>query len=459
MSQTGDVEVYVRWEGIHQEEERVFNIRIARPASIEHPTPEETMSLETKFEKMIPIPRQYWLKLTFHCPSQSWSHTIYDRKEKDSNTTDRQSLRNFKNPMWRLADEHPTDEPLMTLVLTIEPEAVLDWLDSTPVDRKINLQLPKIIRDNQIKKLLEILDPVHAVLQLPDAADAEDEEDDARVQDIQACYRRAVARLTGAEAPADVGPSQAVWTSLEKTLQHLIDENEAFWNAEPTPQKDCHPWTSLLSVRLQELMQCVQEFIRMSRDYRNNRMHDSMKIRRQIEIRFRDCKTFLAQSYVSLLLHTFDVPEKEPETREEDRFRHEVTHQFMIETFCPHEGYWNLQPDYKDNDRRIHYQQQKTYINFLADCAVFMLIQADFGAVNLSWTDVDNRFENFIEAYGSLLEDRTQEEELTERKMLDLALLYSRKRPPESRDPATAPPGKKRSDMTVLLAKLRACMQ
>ena len=129
----------------------------------------------------------------------------------------------------------------------------------------------------------------------------------------------------------------------------------------------------------------------------------------------------------------------------------------MILTFCPHEGIWNLQPDYKDNDRRIHYQQQETYITFLQDCAVFMLIQADPGAANLSWTDVDHRLANLLEAYNDKLDERTAEEELTNRKMIDLALFYAKKRPPGRSD--TDPPGKRQKcKLTLLISKLRACM-
>jgi hypothetical protein len=87
-----------------------------------------------------------------------------------------------------------------------------------------------------------------------------------------------------------------------------------------------------------------------------------------------------------------------------------------------------------------------------------MLIQADPGTETLSSVWVDNRVADLIFAYNDHLDARTTEEELTNDKMVDLALLYSRKRPPASRDTVTTPPVKRRSDLTLLLRKLRVCM-
>jgi hypothetical protein len=346
MSQTAHVEVWVVWQGIHEEQERVLYIPIARPAAIDSPTYEEAISLETKFSKMIPTPRQYWLTLTVQYPIESTSQEIDNQTDHDGDVN--RVMRNCQNKMWFLADEHPTDGPLMTLV-------GFDWLQNTPTDRKVNLKLPKIICDEQIKKLLDILHPVHAVLQLPDPAD---EEDDAEQQQIQQDYGRTVGRLTGAEAPADFGPNLAVWMMLKKNLQELLHENEAFLSAQPEPvvgsKRTSHPWSSILVDRSRELMKCVDEFIELFTQIRDELFPDSMKARRQIELRFRDCKSFVAQSYVSLLLHTFDVPTKEPAKEDLDRYRHRGTGQYMIITFCPDERTWSLHPKYEEGQRPSH---------------------------------------------------------------------------------------------------------
>jgi hypothetical protein len=148
---------------------------------------------------------------------------------------------------------------------------------------------------------------------------------------------------------------------------------------------------------------------------------------------------------VSLLLHTFDVPTKEPETIKELRYRHHRTGQYITVTFCPDTESWELQPKYEDNDRRLHYQQQQAYTTFLRDCALFMLIQADPGTATLSWGCVDDRVADLIFAYNHLLDARTEEEELTHDKMTDFAAFYLNQQ-------------RKKQKVGLLLDQLRACL-
>jgi hypothetical protein len=246
--QTAEVEIWVQWQGLQGPQERVFYIKLDRPAAILNPTYEESSLLETKFFQRIPIPSRDWVSLAVQYPSQEGFTQVYDRTGRDEYSM--RCLRECQDGMWRRAHEFPTarfETPglLMILTLVIEREAVNAWLQSVPVGRHINLKLPKIIRDEQIKKVLDILDPVHAVLQLPDIADEEDDEQDDAAQQaqqvIQEDYRRAVARVTGVEAEAhgDFGPKLAVCLNLHRDLLGFLHENDAFLSEQPEPSQ--HP--------------------------------------------------------------------------------------------------------------------------------------------------------------------------------------------------------------------------
>jgi hypothetical protein len=125
----------------------------------------------------------------------------------------------------------------------------------------------------------------------------------------------------------------------------------------------------------------------------------------------------------------------------------------MITTFCPDTEFWKIQPEYRDNDRRIYYQQHEAYTTFLQDCALFMLIQVGPGTTRLSFEWVDDRVDDLITAYNHSLHERTQEEELTTEKMYDLAKQYAIKKPPRGSDELG-----KRKNLGLLLDQLKACL-
>jgi hypothetical protein len=170
----------------------------------------------------------------------------------------------------------------------------------------------------------------------------------------------------------------------------------------------------------------VDELIGSFRQYPVLTRDHILDLPRVVEVQYRDHRRFIAQEYVQLLLHTFDVPIVEPETM--PGHVHHFTGQNMITVFCPDTGTWEIQPQYKDNDRRLHYQQHEAYTTFLQDCALFMLIQAGPGTARLSWDWVDDRVFDLIDAYNHVLHDRTQEKELTTEKITDLAVFTSHKR-------------------------------
>jgi hypothetical protein len=183
--ETTEVEVRVEWQGLQgQPHERFFYITLQRPVAIRNPTYEESYALETKFVQLIPIPWQDWVSLEVSYPSQQDFVGVYRRGDPWGSETGIQVLRNCQAQMWNHADEyqtarfHETPGISMILDLVIDREAVTDWLERIPVTRHLNLKLPKVLRDEQIRKILKILDPVKAIanLQLPDIADAENDE-------------------------------------------------------------------------------------------------------------------------------------------------------------------------------------------------------------------------------------------------------------------------------------------
>ncbi len=127
----------------------------------------------------------------------------------------------------------------------------------------------------------------------------------------------------------------------------------------------------------------------------------------------------------------------------------------MVVTFCPDEVRWEYQPAYKDNDRRLHYQQQHEYITFLRNYALFMLVHPDASAQTLSWQCVDHRVTDLLFAYNELLDGRTEQDELSTEKMTDLALHYAQKNPPRGRDKLGK---RKHQDLDLLLDQLKACL-
>jgi hypothetical protein len=490
--QTTEVEVWVEWQDLQgQQQDRCLTITLQRPAAILNPTLEESYALETKLFQLIPIPWQRWVSLVVRYPSSEDFVEVYERTDRSADVL--RSLRQCQNNMWGRDDDYPTgrfhQNPGISMILdlVIDREAVTDWLERVPVTRHLNLKLPKILRDEQIRKMLKMLAPVQAVrrfadiahlqanLQFADIADEEDDEQDDAAQQaalqahIQAAqqenqateeeYRRAVARVTGMQASPfhDFGPKQTVWVHLQKHLQGFIQENDTFLSVQPEPHVGSHQssyqWSHLLADRFRALMECVEEFMLFL-----NPNHTHQMTERQREVRFRDCKAYLAQSYIALLLHTFDVPIKEPARYKEMRFRFHRNGQYgqyMVWTFCPDDASWELQPDYKDNDRRLHYQQQQAYTTFLQDCALFMLVHPDVGAQTLSSDFVDSRLDILLDAYNNLLEQRTEEDELSTQKMTDFAVHYAKKRPPRGRDEL----GKRRfEDLHLLLDQLKACL-
>jgi hypothetical protein len=459
--QTVEVEIWVEWHDAQGLQQRDLYVNLERPAATLHPTHEESILLETKLCQIVPIPEQNWVSLAVQYPSEDAATQVYSRYDRFADSM--QSLRECQAGMWNRLHRFPTarfdgSEIAMILVVVIDPEAVTDWLLIIPVTRHVNLKLYKIIRDEQIKKLLDILDPVHDVLQLPDPGNLLEDEDDSDHQTAEQNYRYAVARITGVEAEANsnFGPRLVLWRNIHMHLLRFMRENDEFLAQQPGPdvesKRASYPWSARLGDRFRELTLCVDQLMGFFQQYPVLTRDHHEDLPRVVEVQYRDHRRFVAQEYVQLLLHTFDVPIAQPETTPDHV--HSLTGNSMITTFWPDTVIWDIQPQYRDNDRRLHYQQHEAYTTFLQDCALFMLIQADPGTARLWWYWVDDRFADFINSYDNLLNDRTQEEELTTEKMTDLALHYAKKRPPGGSELGK----RKFQDLNLLLDQLKACL-